>query len=87
MKKTFFIILLGLLISSSGIAQNKKDSTLTDSTAIISVKDYVNFYNAIIAQLPTSQGLPIIQYWQQLIQLREREWQFNHSKIKKNDKQ
>lgn len=87
MKKVFLSAMILIALSASSNAQSKKSKpvvkdtvevaptpVITDSTALFSYKDYTKFYEAIVAKLPTEQGVTIIRYWDALLNERVAEW-------------
>jgi hypothetical protein len=70
MKRT---ILACLLAISLGASAQKKDSTLTDSTAILSIKDLQPVYQEL-QKLPYQTAKPFIDYLQSLVMVRSKEY-------------
>ncbi len=60
MRKLFIVIAIS--ISAFASAQ-KKDSVLTDSTGLISIKDYEAFVKDVVIELPAKYADVIRQWW------------------------
>ena|SRR5438067_5931452 len=62
------------------------DSTLknaTDSTPLITLKDYNEFYATIVRNLPTDMGLAIIDFWRQKFDAATRKYYAKQKEDKK----
>ena len=63
MKKAALIIALAASLSAG--AQQKKDSTvqITDSTCLMTVGDYQDFFKTVVQELPAKYADVIRQWW------------------------
>lgn len=82
MKKTLTLALICFALSANS-QQVKKDSVLlTDSTPLITVKDYQIFLDRIVMDLPARVADPIRKYWQDAISQKIRQWNLKATRQK-----
>lgn len=81
MKKILTLALISFALSANS-QQVKKDSVLTDSTPLITVKDYQIFLDRIVMDLPARVADPIRKYWQDAISQKIRQWNLKATRQK-----
>jgi hypothetical protein len=76
------LLLITLVICSLSVNAQKKDSTaakdsvpsLTDTTALVTYKDYNDFVNAVVMDMPAKYADVVRQWWMQRYQQRAGEY-------------
>lgn len=76
-------ILLALLLMTSMFVKAQKDTSLTDSTALLTIKDYNEFWQAVGQELPAKYADLIRTWFVDRINQRINEFEAKYKKPKK----